>query len=62
MSNIRTNFDARDRCPKLAVGPTAERPGPILLMVAVTAVKTVSRLSPPSNAVTRRTDEQKITI
>ena len=60
ISNIRTYLDAREKWPKFAVGPTAERPGPMLLNVAATEVKIVSRLWSPSKIVTRRTDAKKI--
>ncbi len=47
ISNIRTYFDKRENMPKLDAGPTMDRPGPILLIVAAIAVKFVvkSKLS-----------------
>ena len=41
MSNISIYLEKLLKKPKLHVGPTRERPGPILLNVAATAVKLV---------------------
>ena len=41
MSKIMTNFEKSLKCPKLAVGPTISKPGPMLLSVAATAVNKV---------------------
>ena len=41
--NVNTSFEKIEKSAKLEVGPTCERPGPILLMVATTAVKLVIR-------------------
>ena len=58
MSNISTHFEKLEKKLKLAVGPTSSKPGPILLMVAATAVKFVTK-SFPSNEI-RSTEVQKI--
>jgi hypothetical protein len=39
--NIITIFDRSEKPPKLPIGPTTSKPGPILLSVAATAVKFV---------------------
>ena len=41
MSKMKTHLDRSVKCPKFWVGPTRERPGPMLFMVVVTAVKFV---------------------
>ena len=43
MSIVRTRVEKSEKMPKLPVGPTIPRPGPILLKVAATAVKLVTR-------------------
>ena len=43
ISKIRTSFENTLKPPKLPVGPTRPSPGPILFMVAATAVKVVTR-------------------
>ena len=48
------------KCPKFCVGPASSRPGPMLLIVAATAVKLVVR-SFPSNE-TRNTDTTNVNI
>lgn len=58
ISNMKTNFEKKEKFEKLPAGPTSARPGPMLLMVVSTAVKFVTR-SLPSNA-TIKTDEAKI--
>ena len=50
ISNIKISFDGTEKNAKLPVGPTASSPGPILFMVAVTAVKLVTRLCPSSDS------------
>ena len=44
ISKIRTNFVKGEKNAKLLVGPTSSSPGPILLIVAATAVKLVIKL------------------
>ena len=41
ISNIRTYFEKLLKKPKFPVGPTSERPGPMLLIVAATEVNDV---------------------
>ena len=43
MSNISTYLEKSEKNPKFAEGPTRFKPGPILLMVAVTALKLVKK-------------------
>ena len=43
---VRTSFESEEKSAKFAAGPTPERPGPMLLMVAATAVKFVTRSRP----------------
>ena len=43
ISNINTSFDKLENSKKFPVGPTFESPGPILLNVATTEVKQVSK-------------------
>ena len=43
ISNIRTNFETGEKKLKFLIRPTSSRPGPILLIVAATAVKLVIR-------------------
>ena len=50
ISNISTTLDNAEKSEKLLIGPTSLRPGPILFMVAATAVKVVTR-SFPSNEI-----------
>ena len=42
ISKISTSFEGIEKKAKFSVGPTSERPGPILLIVAATAVKLVT--------------------
>ena len=60
MSNISTYFEKGENPLKFCVGPTSSSPGPILLIVAVTAVKLVIKSFPSSDI--RRTDEVNIII
>ena len=41
ISNINTYFEKGEKCAKFCVGPTISRPGPMLFIVAATAVKFV---------------------
>ena len=59
MSNIRTHLVNGLKCAKLAVGPTISSPGPILLIVAVTAVKLVTKSF--SSSETTSKEKTKIT-
>ena len=47
IASVSTTLDKEEKQEKLQVGPTKEKPGPMLLKVAVTAVKLVvkSKLS-----------------
>ena len=60
ISNIKTNFVKSVKNPKFSIGPTIERPGPILLIVATTEVKQVV-VSCPSRE-TSKTEAAKIKI
>ena len=60
MSNIRTYLVNPVSPPKFLVGPTSERPGPILLRHDATAVKLVTRSLPSRD--TRNTDRVNIPI
>ena len=60
MSNIRTYFDILLKNPKFCTGPTWERPGPILFIVAATAVKFVEKSYPSMDTI--RVDATKTTI
>ena len=44
ISNINTHLEKALNVPKFSIGPTPSRPGPMLLSVAATAVKFVSKL------------------
>lgn len=54
ISIINTYLEKIEKCAKFCVGPTSERPGPMLLIVAATEVKFVVK-SLFSNEI-RRTD------
>lgn len=60
ISNIRIILEKMLKCPKFCVGPTRARPGPILLIVAITAVKFVTK-SLPSKEMAKM-DREKIII
>jgi len=60
ISNINISFEGIEKKAKLQVGPTASSPGPILFMVAATAVKFVTRLCPSSES--SSTDTANTTI
>ena len=46
ISKISIHFENREKIPKFWVGPTSSNPGPMLLMVAATAVKFVIKSFP----------------
>ena len=58
ISNVRTSLEKQENMEKFPFGLTSSKPGPMLLMVAATAVKFVIR-SKSSNAM-RNTDPEKI--
>ena len=60
MSTIMTHLDSGLYAAKLQVGPTASKPGPMLLKVAMTAEKFVS-MEKPSSEITRKLTEMMIT-
>lgn len=60
ISNIRTNFEKEVKQLKFCVGPTNSRPGPMLLIVAVTAVKLVTKSLPSSEMA--KSEQTKIII
>ncbi len=60
ISNISTYLLKFEKKPKFLVGPTIDRPGPMLLMVAATAVKLVV-ISLPSKD-TRKSDRPNTII
>ncbi len=60
ISNIITSLEKSLKNPKLQSGPTIESPGPILLIVAATAVKFVTRSCPSKDMA--KTETTKIII
>ena len=60
ISNIITSLEKLLKNPKLQSGPTMESPGPILLIVAATAVKFVTRSCPSKDIA--KTETTKIII
>lgn len=52
ISKINTHLDKSVKCAKFCVGPTMDKPGPMLFIVAITEVKLVTK-SFSSNATIR---------
>ena len=59
ISNVSTHFENGLKMEKLPVGPTSSSPGPMLLMVAATAVKFVTK-SFPSNEIANTEAENRM--
>ena len=58
ISNINTYLEKFEKNEKFCEGPASDKPGPILLIVAATAVKLVTRSY--SSKETRNSEPQKI--
>ena len=60
ISNMNTSLDSDENQPKLHVGPTRLKPGPMLLMVAATDDNVVTRSSHSKDTI--RADITNITV
>ena len=61
ISKIKIYLEKTEKCPKFWVGPASSNPGPMLLIVAATAVKFVIR-SFPSKEMASTEAEKRIKI
>ena len=55
MSNISISLEGIEKNAKFPAGPTMDRPGPMLLIDAITAVKVVTRSCPSNDKAKRET-------